>query len=164
MQVLVFKRTIKVFILAAALLSAASATAMAQSNANSPMGWWLDQTGKAGIFISQCSKGLCGRIEWLRKPLNDNGTPVLDVHNKNAALRDQKVCGLWMLGEFVPDGPDAWKNGWIYDPASGKTYSSVMHLEADGTLHVRGYVGIPLFGRSEVWTRPTTALTPCTGS
>lgn len=161
---LVLKRSIKVFAFAAVLFGAASGFALAQTNANSPMGWWIDQTGKAGIFISQCTKGLCGQIQWLRKPLNDNGTPVLDVHNQTPALRDKKVCGLWMLGEFVPDGPDAWKNGWIYDPASGKTYSSVMHLEADGTLHVRGYVGIPLFGRSEIWTRPTTTPTPCAGA
>ena len=164
MQALVLRRYAKVFTLVMGLFLAVSGTAMAQSNnANSPMGWWLDQTGKAGIFISQCSEGLCGQIRWLRDPVNANGTPKLDIHNKDVSLRDRKVCGLWMLGQFVPDGPDSWKNGWIYDPASGKTYKSVMQLASDGTLHVRGYVGIPLFGRSEIWTRSAKPLTPCTG-
>lgn len=163
MQVFVVKRYAKVFGLVLGLFMV-TGTALAQKPANSPMGWWLDQTGKAGIFISQCGNDLCGRIGWLRKPLNAAGKPVLDVHNANTALRDRKVCGLWMLGNFVADGSDAWKDGWIYDPASGKTYRSVMHLAADGTLHVRGYVGIPLFGRSETWTRPAAPLTPCTGN
>lgn len=162
MQVFVLNRFMKVFVLTAGLFLAGGA-ALAQAPA-SPLGWWLDQTGKAGILISQCTQGLCGKIEWLRQPLNTQGQPVLDVHNQNASLRNRKVCGMWMLGDFVPDGSNSWKNGWIYDPAGGKTYRSVMHLAADGTLHVRGYVGIPLFGRSEVWTRPAAPLTPCTGS
>lgn len=163
MQALDLKRCAKFFFLVIGL-SCAPALAMAQQPANSPMGWWLDQTGKAGIFILRCGKNLCGQIEWLRKPLDAQGRPVLDIHNENASLRNRKVCGLTMLGNFVSDGPDAWQGGWIYDPASGKTYKSVMHLKADGTLHVRGYVGIPLFGRSEIWTRPSVPLPPCAGS
>lgn len=163
MQVFVLKRYAKIVTLVAGMLMS-SGLAWAQQPTNSPMGWWLDQTGKAGIFISRCDNDLCGRIVWLRQPHDAQGKPVLDIHNETASVRGQKVCGLLMLGGFVADGPDAWKGGWIYDPASGKTYRSVMHMGADGALHVRGYVGIPLFGRSETWTRPATPLVPCTGS
>lgn len=161
MQVIVLKRYAKILSLAVGLLGAAG-PAMAQSApGQGVMGWWLDQTGKAGIFISQCGTNVCGKIEWLRKPLNKDGKPVLDIHNENPALRSREVCDLTMLGGFTPDGTQSWGGGWIYDPAGGKTYRSEMHIADDGTLHVRGYVGIPLFGRSEIWTRPTTKLTPC---
>jgi uncharacterized protein (DUF2147 family) len=46
-----------------------------------------------------------------------------------------------------------WENGEIYDPKSGKTYSCVMKLESADKLSIRGYMGISLIGRSEVWTR-----------
>jgi uncharacterized protein (DUF2147 family) len=130
---------------------------------NSATGWWLDQTGRAGILISPCGDQLCGKIEWLLHPLNDAGQPKADIHNKDAALRPRPLCGLPMLGNFSEDDRNHWKGGWIYDPESGKTYKSVMHLADDGTLHVRGYIGITLIGRSSVWTRPAAPLQPCTG-
>ncbi len=160
MQVIAFKRRAKI-LLAAAGLSWFAAPALAD---NSPMGWWVDQSGKAGIVISACGADLCGKIEWLKVPLNTEGKPKTDVHNGNAALQNRPLCGLSILGNFVPDGDGGWKGGWIYDPEGGKTYRSVMHVAADGTLHVRGYVGIPLLGRSEVWTRPAATPVPCSGS
>lgn len=45
-----------------------------------------------------------------------------------------------------------WASGSIYDPNDGKTYSCKLELDGE-TLRIRGYVGIPLFGRTEVWTR-----------
>lgn len=148
------------FILAIVAFMGFAAPAVADS---SPLGWWEDQTGKAGILISKCGADLCGKIEWLKTPLDSStGKPKTDIHNEDVALRGRKLCGLSILGDFSPDGDGGWKGGWIYDPEGGKTYKSVMHMAADGTLHVRGYIGIPLLGRSEVWTRPATKLTPCT--
>jgi uncharacterized protein (DUF2147 family) len=62
---------------------------------------------------------------------------------------------------FRPDGPHRWSGGAIYDPASGKTYSAEMTLRPNGTLGVRGYVLLSLFGRSEVWTRFTRSIPHC---
>jgi uncharacterized protein (DUF2147 family) len=127
----------------------------------SPEGWWLDATGKAGIVIATCGPTLCGHIEWLRQPLDAAGKPKTDIHNPDATLRPRPVCGLAILGNFTPDGSGGWTGGWIYDPDSGNTYKSKMHIAADGTLHVRGYIGVSLFGRSEIMTRPASPLTPC---
>ncbi|HTQ71039.1 MAG TPA: DUF2147 domain-containing protein [Acidocella sp.] len=160
MQEIAFKRHAKI-LLAVAGFSWLAAPAVAQT---SPAGWWVDQSGKAGIVISACGADLCGKIEWLRVPLDSEGKPKTDIHNGDTALRARPLCGLSILGNFVPDGEGGWKGGWIYDPEGGKTYKSVMHVAADGRLHVRGYVGITLLGRSAIWTRPATALTPCTGS
>ncbi len=129
-----------------------------------PQGWWLDQSGKGGVVIAACGAQLCGRIEWLKAPLTADGKQKRDIHNPDANLQGKPLCGLQILGAFTPDGSGGWTGGWIYDPEVGKTYKSQMHLASDGTLHVRGYIGIPMLGRSQVWTRPAAPLPQCTAT
>ena len=64
-----------------------------------------------------------------------------------------------MMGSFKPDSsnPGKWVGGWAYDPDGGSTYSGQMELADPNTLKLRGYVGIPLFGRTETWTRESAA-------
>lgn len=58
-----------------------------------------------------------------------------------------------MLTGFKFNGDDRWKDGDIYDPENGKTYSTYMYLKDKHTIKVRGYVGISLVGRTETWAR-----------
>jgi uncharacterized protein (DUF2147 family) len=50
-------------------------------------------------------------------------------------------------------GGSEWNVGKLYDPKSGKEYKGRAKLEGENKLVLRGYVLIPLFGRSETWTR-----------
>ena len=61
--------------------------------------------------------------------------------------------GLTILEGFSYQEENLWSGGTIYDPNSGKTYKCKLSLNDDGTLKVRGYVGVSLFGRTEVWKR-----------
>ncbi len=141
-------------------LTLASAPLAAQAAA--PLtGVWLDESGRAGIDIEPCGDSVCGRISWLKVPLNDKGEPKVDIHNPQPELQGRKICGLEMLSGFAPDGSGGWEKGLIYDPATGKTYKSNMHVMENGNLSVRGYVGIPLFGQSQTWTRPAAQLPKC---
>jgi len=118
----------------------------------------------AGITIAPCGEKLCGTITWLKAPLNAEGKPKTDIHNTDATLQARPICGLPMLGDFVAgDTAGAWTGGFIYDPEKGETYKSNMHLQPDGTLVVRGYIGISWLGRSQVWTRPPAPLPHCCG-
>jgi uncharacterized protein (DUF2147 family) len=46
-----------------------------------------------------------------------------------------------------------WSGGTIYDPDSGHTYSCNLELLDADKLKVRGFMGLSLLGRSQVWTR-----------
>ena len=59
------------------------------------------------------------------------------------------ISGTWLSG----DGDGAWSGGFIYDPNSGKTYRGKIKLTDPDTLRLRGYIGISLLGRTEVWKR-----------
>ncbi len=85
----------------------------------------------------------------------ENGKPKLDNKNPDTKKRQQPIVGMTILTNFIFDGKDEWEDGKIYDPESGNTYSCNMELNGRNKLKVRGYIGLSLFGRTEVWTRTT---------
>jgi uncharacterized protein (DUF2147 family) len=125
-------------------------------------GRWLTQ-GKSGVVeIYRCADGsLCGRLAWFRIKPTDHNPQLTDLHNPDPALRTRSLCGLTIMWGFQPDGPDRWSGGSLYDPESGNTYSGNISLNPEGTLMLRGYIGISLFGRSETWTRFTQPIGRC---
>lgn len=117
------------------------------------LGEWLTAEGKARVLLFKCGEEVCGKIVWLKEPMK-NGKETVDDKNPDLALRGRPVTGLEILRGFQFDGEDEWTGGKIYDPESGDTYSAKLVLQEDGRLKLRGYVLIPLLGRSEYWTRP----------
>ena len=118
------------------------------------LGVWTPEERDSEIEIAICDGGkICGRIISLTEPLNEEGTEKLDINNKDASLQSRPIIGLELLTGFAADGETKWKGGRIYNPRDGKTYKSTLTLTADGTLKVRGYVGIPALGQTQVWSR-----------
>lgn len=119
-----------------------------------PVGLWLTEGGKSRVEINSCGEMLCGTIVWLKEPLDEKGQEKVDENNPDEILRDRKIVGLKLLNGFVPgDEPGVWVKGTIYNPEDGDTYKCTMRLNGEGSLKVRGYVGIPLFGKTQIWTR-----------
>ena len=78
--------------------------------------------------------------------------PERDENNPDATLRSRWLSNI-VLGEgFSPDGV-RWTGGNLYDPGSGRTYKASLQLAGDHFLEVRGYVGIPALGKTQVWHR-----------
>ncbi len=69
------------------------------------------------------------------------------------ALKNKPMKGLHII-QGVADTPEGPKGGTILDPDSGSVYKVKFTLSDDGKeLTVRGYIGTPLFGRSQHWQR-----------
>ena len=83
-----------------------------------------------------------------------------DIHDPDPAKRSQRLCGLRIGYDFQPTNPSHAEGGQLYDPRNGKTYHGEMTSEGD-TLHLRGYVGLRMFGRTEDWTRISSLKTTC---
>lgn len=151
-------------LLLALFVPALLATATPEHAAVDVRGVWVDNQEsdrqKVGVLIEDCDGLLCGRIYWLKKPLY-RGQPKRDRHNPDAALRDRPLCGLRILTGFQRAEDGTWNDGEVYNPNDGRTFSSTLHLENDGSLQIRGYIGISLFGKTVEWVRPQENLERC---
>jgi uncharacterized protein (DUF2147 family) len=140
----------------ASLMLAALAASPAWADDASPVGLWQsidDVSGKpkALVRITENNGELQGRIEKLfRAPEQD---PNPKCHQCEGANKEQPLIGMTILWGLKKSGDD-YSGGEILDPKNGKVYRSKLHLADDGRkLQVRGYLGMPMFGRSQTWVR-----------
>lgn len=116
------------------------------------LGKWMSETGSGKIEIFKSADKYYGKIVWLKEPLDKQGQPKTDANNPDPAQRSRKIMGLLILKSFRFDG-EQWTDGTIYDPENGKDYQCKMSMNTDGSLNIRGYIGVSLLGRSTVWKR-----------
>ncbi|GMW00669.1 MAG: hypothetical protein AMXMBFR84_18060 [Candidatus Hydrogenedentota bacterium] len=123
------------------------------------LGLWEAENGGARVQVYKNDNGRYeGKIVWMKEPNYpkghpDEGKPKTDKANPDKTRHDDPIIGLVLFYGFSFDGKESWNEGSIYDAYHGNTYDSVMSLPAPDTLHVRGYVGLPAFGKTTVWKR-----------
>jgi len=149
-------RTLKLAAGLAIAMAAALGSAPAFADDASPVGLWKnidDVSGKpkALIRITEVNGSLQGQIEKLFRAPTEDQNPKCE--KCEGARHDQPVIGLVIMTGLKKDG-DEYNGGEILDPDNGKVYRSKMHLTDGGKkLSVRGYIGVPMLGRSQVWVR-----------
>lgn len=126
------------------------------AQATSPVGLWRnidDKTGKprALVRVTEAQGTLQGRIERVFPAPGESPDPK--CVKCEGANRNAPVVGLLIMTELRKTG-DEYADGQILDPDSGSTYRSRVRLLENGQkLSVRGYIGIPALGRTQVWIR-----------
>ena len=110
--------------------------------------WWTpEKDGKLEMYEKD---GLIfGKLIWAE-------TPGKDTKNPDPEMRSRDLVGTDIIKNFTYNTrKERWEGGTIYDANSGKTYSCRMWFPDGDTkkLKVRGYIGISLLGRTEVFER-----------
>ena len=122
-------------------------------NADAVLGVWKSGEGTGMVQIYKKADKYFGKVVWLKVPNEPDGKPRTDVNNPDEKLRTRPLKGLENLREFNFKGENLWEEGRIYDPKTGNDYACVMKMVDENTLEVRGYIGVSLFGRTDVWKR-----------
>lgn len=144
----------KTVLFASMMALAAAVPACAQDL--SPVGLWKnidDITGKpkALIRIVEANGEVRGKIEKLYlQPGEDPNPRCVKCEGEN---KDKPVLGMVFMSGLRKDGSQ-YVGGEIIDPDSGKVYRSKLTVVDGGRkLNVRGYIGMPMLGRSQIWVR-----------
>ena len=136
------------------LLAIFLCTATLQAQTSPFLGDWQVPSGSI-VRIDPCSSDFCIRIVSISPT-----APKTDINNPDANLRGKSLCNLEIGSRFHPSDATHASGGTIYDPRSGNTYRGSMVVDGD-TMRLRGYVGISLFGRTEIWHRVHQSYASC---
>lgn len=140
------------FAIACAAWAATSALAEDRAACDAILGkWWFPK--RNGQMEIRCDKDV-----YSAKVIAYDKKDALDKNNPDPALRERPFVGVEMLKDFKYDAKkQTWAGGTIYDGDSGKTYKCALWFKDGDTsrLNARGYVGISVLGRTEVFARVT---------
>src|ERR1051326_718140 len=88
-----------------------------------------------------------GKLVWMKHPERK------DTMNPDISKRNQKLLGSILAYGLIYDGKDKWTGGFVYDATKGKTFQCEMMRDEKGNVEMRGYIGVPLLGVSEFFTK-----------
>lgn len=134
-------------------------SAAAQSAADKILGVYYisdDQSDEeCKTKITKTSSGLYeGQVIWVKNPYFKDGSRKCDIKNPDPKKRNTPCDKIMLLFHFRYDAKgNKWVDGEIYDPVHGKYYKSRMWFEKENVLRVRGYIGVPAFGRTMTWKK-----------
>ena len=137
------------------LIAGATAAIALAASAQSPVGVWKtidDATGKEKslVRITETAGVLSGKVE---KGLDPAQAPDSRCDTCTDSRKGQPIVGMTIIRN-VKKNEAVWEGGDILDPNNGKIYRVRLTPSSDNKkLEVRGYIGTPMFGRTQIWQR-----------
>jgi len=136
------------------VLATASILAMAQAT---PAGLWktIDDDGKtekSTVRIVNTGGVLSGKVEHITDPAKADEKCIKCDDDR----KDKPIVGMTIISgaKQDPEETNKWVGGQILDPAKGSSYKLILTIIDGGKkLDVRGYIGSPMFGRTQTWIR-----------
>lgn len=128
-----------------------TASASQIENKESVLGYWLVKKKDVLVKIEPCKKDaslLCGFIVWL----DPEAKLQKDELNPNKSKRSRALCGIQVMWRMKADAKQKGVySGRIYKANSGSYYDAEIKRVGDN-LSLRGYIGVPLLGKTSVFT------------
>lgn len=134
------------------LLLAMASKMQAQVNEKSIVGVWESDKKDVRMEFFKDGANYSAKLLWGNLVVERDGiTSKKDNKNPDTRLKTRNILGIISLTGLEWNGKE-YTNGKIYDPPSGDTYTCKAWIE-DGKLHLRGYLGISLLGKTVTWHR-----------
>ena len=124
-------------------------------------GYWRDSDGEVILEVLPCGQARCAKVVWLKSPLGPDGLPLRDFKNSDPKLAVRPVCGMDVISGMEKQSDGSWGGGTVYVPDVGMSFSGKALIQSPTEVKVTGYIGIPLFGASEVWTKVAAPADRC---
>ncbi len=100
------------------------------------------------VRIKPCGAAFCGRVVGI------SDFPPGGLRDLHGAPQ----CGLVIIHDLQP-AEDGRRRGSITNPDDGRTYGALLWVGADGSMRLRGYLGLPILGSTQIWPRFAGTLT-----
>ena len=78
-------------------------------------------------------------------------TPLVYCNLCKDERKDKPIVGMKIMTDLKQDQTGSWSGGKILDPKEGEVYRVKITTEDGKKMDVRGYIGVPLLGRTQVW-------------
>jgi uncharacterized protein (DUF2147 family) len=134
------------------------ATTLALAQSMSPAGLWKtvdDNTKKEKSLVRIVETGgvYTGKVEKIIDPDSPKDAVCKDCSDER---KDKPILGMTIVRNMKQSADDkaVFEGGDVLDPNNGKVYSAKLKVVDNGNkLDVRGYIGLPMLGRTQTWIR-----------
>jgi uncharacterized protein (DUF2147 family) len=124
---------------------------------NTTLGRWVTESGNLEVEIAPCAEPatavvLCGKVVRVlaNRSMSAPGEAMQPADTRPA-------LGMTLLAGLMPAGDGVYK-GTLYNRENARHYSVTLAPAVPDQLLVRGYIVLPLFGKTQVWRRPTVQV------
>jgi uncharacterized protein (DUF2147 family) len=107
--------------------------------------WWTEKKEGRIRFSKYRDGTYTGVLTWSKHPRPD-------TENDNPKLRKRSIIGIILMWKLhYEDGE--YEDGYVYNPEDGNVYRIDAKVIDRDKLKIHGYLGLSIFGQSQIWTR-----------
>tara|TARA_B110000503_G_C7144956_1_gene412503 strand:+ start:723 stop:1196 length:474 start_codon:yes stop_codon:yes gene_type:complete len=148
------KKIISTGLLLLAIVFSGAVNAQDSAEGDKLIGIWEPSHGKAKVKVEKIGEKYYGKIVWLKEPIDpETKAPKVDKNNPDEKMQNKPLRGYRILKDFQYTDKNEWTEGTIYDPENGNTYSCIIKMTDENTLDIRGFIGVSVLGRTDIWKR-----------
>ena len=111
------------------------------------IGFYMSNDGTSIFKFYKSGDKYVGKLVWMKHPER------LDTMNPDVTKRNKKLLGSILAYGLIFDGKNDWTEGFVYEATKGKTFQCQITRDEKNNITMRGYIGIPAFGKSEYFVK-----------